>query len=185
MHLLWRENSLSFFLLENIRARFYETDESEQVVWQDWGRFSEADVHHQYAIAMKTPPYMNKSIEKTVTVYIQLYRPSDDSYSEPVEFRYRPSDNIFSESRKRPRITANSSMDIPLTVDERNMGYIGQNAGCTISAEFEPQRILKQEFPNVADSTTNDFDFCSNSIQIPSGNLDSVGKFRRNEISLK
>lgn len=52
---------------ENIKVRFYETDEYENVMWEDWGRFSEADVHHQYAIALKTPPYRSKDIEKSVS----------------------------------------------------------------------------------------------------------------------
>lgn len=38
----------------------------ESLVWEDWGKFSEADVHHQYAIALKTPPFRSQNIEETV-----------------------------------------------------------------------------------------------------------------------
>lgn len=52
---------------ENIKVRFYESDEYENVLWEDWGRFSEADVHHQFAIALKTPPYREMNIDKNVS----------------------------------------------------------------------------------------------------------------------
>ncbi len=35
---------------ENIKVRFFEVDENDEPIWEDWGRFSEVDVHHQYAI---------------------------------------------------------------------------------------------------------------------------------------
>jgi nuclear factor NF-kappa-B p105 subunit len=40
-----------FYITENIRIRFYEVDEDGNEVWEDYGRFNELDVHHQYAIA--------------------------------------------------------------------------------------------------------------------------------------
>lgn len=52
---------------ENIKVRFYEVDENEEVVWEDFGRFSEADVHHQYAIALRTPPYKDKDVDHCVS----------------------------------------------------------------------------------------------------------------------
>lgn len=39
--------------LENIKIRFYELDDEDRVVWQDWGQFNDLDVHHQYAIVFK------------------------------------------------------------------------------------------------------------------------------------
>lgn len=56
-----------FPILENIKVRFYEEDMNGEVVWEDWGRFTEADVHHQYAIALRTPPYSNLDIEQSVS----------------------------------------------------------------------------------------------------------------------
>lgn len=38
------------FATENIKVRFFQTDENDEPIWEDWGRFSEVDVHHQYAI---------------------------------------------------------------------------------------------------------------------------------------
>ena len=52
---------------ENIKVRFYEIDEYGNIVWKAEGKFSEADVHHQYAIALKTPPYENVHIDKSVS----------------------------------------------------------------------------------------------------------------------
>lgn len=39
-----------FRITENIKVRFFEVDENDEPIWEDWGRFSEVDVHHQYAI---------------------------------------------------------------------------------------------------------------------------------------
>lgn len=98
----------------NIKIRFYELDEYDQEVWQDWGVFSEADVHHQYAIAFKTPSYHNKDITEPVEVLMQLYRPRDKCQSEPVPFKYKPRLNI---SRKRPRVSSGQiSTEIPTVV---------------------------------------------------------------------
>lgn len=52
--------------------RFYEVDESGEPVWEDWARFNETDVHHQYAIAMKTPPYRERNIRSPVSCLIAL-----------------------------------------------------------------------------------------------------------------
>lgn len=57
---------------ENIKVRFFEYDRDEQVIWEDWGKFTEADVHHQYAIALKTPPYRKTNIEESVSTKEQL-----------------------------------------------------------------------------------------------------------------
>lgn len=44
---------LLIFFAENIEVRFFEEDENETEIWSDYGKFSEVDVHHQYAIVLK------------------------------------------------------------------------------------------------------------------------------------
>ncbi|XP_053673368.1 nuclear factor NF-kappa-B p105 subunit-like [Anopheles nili] len=108
----------------NIKIRFFELDEYDQEVWQDMAVFSEADVHHQYAIAFKTPPYRNKDIVEPVEVYMQLYRPRDRCQSEPVTFKYKPRPGMLavgggsgSGSRKRLRVSSgNVSGEIPTVI---------------------------------------------------------------------
>lgn len=56
-----------FRTVENIRVRFCETDEPEHDLWEGWGHFTEADVHHQYGIALRTPKYKDGFLEKTVS----------------------------------------------------------------------------------------------------------------------
>jgi len=47
-------NLLKRKLTENIKIRFFEyDDEQDTEVWEGYGRFSELDVHHQYAIVFK------------------------------------------------------------------------------------------------------------------------------------
>lgn len=166
---------------ENIKVRFYEADEYENVLWEDWGRFSEADVHHQFAIALKTPPYREMNIDKNVSendtrnsfavnandfyspfqvnVFVQLYRPGDESYSDPVPFRYKPSDSYVNSSRKRPRFASGySSAEIPESVYKMNAfdsdpEHLKQ-ADVSISTEFDTQKLIQNVLSTAADSTT-------------------------------
>ena len=86
-------NDISF-VLENIKIKFFELDDEDNETWSDYGRFSELDVHHQYAIVFKTPPYKNTDIEENVEVYIKLERPTDGDSSESVTFCYKPSERV-------------------------------------------------------------------------------------------
>ncbi|KAM3606673.1 uncharacterized protein V6R79_021020 [Siganus canaliculatus] len=72
---------------DDIEVRFFSTDG-----WEAKGSFSQADVHRQVAIVFKTPSYYNTSIMESVTVHMQLRRPSDQEVSEPMDFRYLPDD---------------------------------------------------------------------------------------------
>ncbi|XP_066251722.1 nuclear factor NF-kappa-B p110 subunit isoform X1 [Euwallacea similis] len=94
---------------KNIKIRFFELDDDEQEVWEGWGRFSELDVHHQYAIVLKTPPYdRDPCISHPVQVFMELVRPSDNARSEWKEFRFVPN-NEFKPGSKRPRSSYESS----------------------------------------------------------------------------
>uniref|UniRef100_A0A182R9F3 RHD domain-containing protein n=1 Tax=Anopheles funestus TaxID=62324 RepID=A0A182R9F3_ANOFN len=120
----------------NIKIRFYELDEYDREVWQEMAIFSEADVHHQYAIAFKTPPYRNKDITEPVEVHMQLYRPRDQCQSEPVLFKYKPRPGMMvpgssgTGSRKRLRISSgNISSEIPTVIPNDPNGSVGLAGG--------------------------------------------------------
>ncbi|XP_046440832.1 nuclear factor NF-kappa-B p105 subunit-like isoform X2 [Daphnia pulex] len=84
---------------KDIKIRFFETDENEQEIWHAFADFSELDVHHQFAIAFKTPAYQDPNIQSDVTVQFQLYRPSNQSTSEAKSFTYTPRERV---GAKRP-----------------------------------------------------------------------------------
>ena len=86
-------------------------NEDGTVNWEDFGVFNEADVHHQYGIVLKTPPYKTSLIDMPVNVMVQLFRPSDKSTSEPLEFRYKP--NLHSGVKRR---RSDSSEFIPTVI---------------------------------------------------------------------
>uniref|UniRef100_A0A7N8YDX4 REL proto-onco, NF-kB subunit n=1 Tax=Mastacembelus armatus TaxID=205130 RepID=A0A7N8YDX4_9TELE len=84
---------------DDIEVRFFSSDG-----WEAKGSFSQADVHRQVAIVFKTPPYYNTSITESVTVHMQLRRPSDQEVSEPMDFRYLPDDKDpygYNEKKRR------------------------------------------------------------------------------------
>ncbi|XP_037394444.1 nuclear factor NF-kappa-B p100 subunit isoform X2 [Pygocentrus nattereri] len=73
---------------DDIDIRFYE--EEEEGGWEAFGDFSPTDVHKQYAIVFKTPPYHKTEIERPVTVFLQLKRKKGGDCSEPKQFTYIP-----------------------------------------------------------------------------------------------
>ncbi|XP_063047238.1 nuclear factor NF-kappa-B p100 subunit isoform X2 [Engraulis encrasicolus] len=77
---------------DDIDVRFYEEDDAAPGVgpWEAFADFSPTDVHKQYAIVFKTPPYYRTDIEKAVTVFIQLKRKKGGDCSEPKQFTYVP-----------------------------------------------------------------------------------------------
>uniref|UniRef100_A0A3Q0RVK7 REL proto-onco, NF-kB subunit n=1 Tax=Amphilophus citrinellus TaxID=61819 RepID=A0A3Q0RVK7_AMPCI len=84
---------------DDIEVRFFSSDG-----WEAKGSFSQADVHRQVAIVFKTPPFHITSITDSVTVHMQLRRPSDQEVSEPMDFRYLPDDKDpygYNEKKRR------------------------------------------------------------------------------------
>ncbi|XP_039996104.1 LOW QUALITY PROTEIN: nuclear factor NF-kappa-B p100 subunit [Xiphias gladius] len=73
---------------DDIEIRFYEDDEEGS--WEAFGDFSPTDVHKQYAIVFKTPPYHRTEIERPVTVFLQLKRKKAGDSSDPKQFTYIP-----------------------------------------------------------------------------------------------
>ncbi|XP_047458405.1 nuclear factor NF-kappa-B p100 subunit isoform X2 [Mugil cephalus] len=73
---------------DDIEIRFYEED--DEGCWEAFGDFSPTDVHKQYAIVFKTPPYHSTEIERSVTVFLQLRRKKAGDSSDPKQFTYIP-----------------------------------------------------------------------------------------------
>ncbi|MGH0120874.1 UNVERIFIED_CONTAM: hypothetical protein FKN15_024355 [Acipenser sinensis] len=72
---------------DDIEVRFYEDDDNG---WEAYGDFAPTDVHKQYAIVFKTPPYRRNRIDRPVTVFLQLKRKKGGDASEPKQFTYHP-----------------------------------------------------------------------------------------------
>ena len=107
---------LSIFIPDDIKIRFFEFDNSGHNNWEAEGIFSESDVHHQYGIVFKTPPYRLATIQKDVEVRVQLYRPSDGETSEEKLFYYKP--NLQAGS-KRPR--TDHDFHLPTVLNDHNV----------------------------------------------------------------
>ena len=74
------------------------------------------DVHHQYAVLLKTPAYIDTNLETSETVFIRLRRKSDNVYSNAVEFTYDASLRGDPEGIGRKRLKAQS-------LDQRNYEF--------------------------------------------------------------
>lgn len=74
---------------DDIQVRFFE-ERGDQLVWEAYGEFQPADVHKQVAVCFRTPRYFSTDIIQSVTVQVQLRRPSDGHTSEPRPFQFVP-----------------------------------------------------------------------------------------------
>lgn len=138
---------------KNIKVKFYELDENGAEVWCDWGNFTEIDVHHQYAIALTTPPYRNVDITSPVDVFIQLYRPSDEDCSEPMPFKYKPRDNM--NPRKRQRVaTSFPSTELPLVLDRVTDASSMHNMPPPLNEEMNKMQIINDLLPSTHEEFT-------------------------------
>lgn len=101
---------------DDIQVRFYQETE-DGVCWEAYGEFTAQDIHRQYAIVFRTPPYRDADIQTTVQVFIQLRRPSDDEVGDPKPFQYIPNDpDPYGIASKRKRFSASSPSHIPTSV---------------------------------------------------------------------
>lgn len=76
---------------EDIKVRFYDNKG-----WEGWGEFTPSDVHKQYGIALKTPKYRDGNIKEKTKVFLELFKPSDESVSEPQDFFFYSYDGVGS-----------------------------------------------------------------------------------------
>ncbi|KAG9485165.1 hypothetical protein GDO78_008327 [Eleutherodactylus coqui] len=85
---------------DDIEVRFYEDDENG---WQAFGDFSPTDVHKQYAIVFRTPPYHKQKIDRPVTVFLQLKRKRGGDVSDSKQFTYYPLEQDKEEVERKRR----------------------------------------------------------------------------------
>ncbi|XP_028920783.1 LOW QUALITY PROTEIN: transcription factor RelB [Ornithorhynchus anatinus] len=72
--------------------------------WEGRADFSQADVHRQIAIVLKTPPYEDLEIPAPVRVRVFLQRLTDGVCSDPLPFTYLPRDHdSYGVDKKRKR----------------------------------------------------------------------------------
>ncbi|KAL5279558.1 dl family protein [Megaselia abdita] len=88
---------------EDIEVVFFES----KTGWEGIGDFRATDVHKNYAIKFRTPPYRNLNINEPVQVSIVLRRPSHEATSTPLEFQYFPASKglqVHQRSEHLPRL---------------------------------------------------------------------------------
>ena len=89
---------------DDVQVRFYE-ERNGRLVWEAFGDFQPNDVHKQVAICFRTPRYIDDSIQQSVTVQLQLRRPSDMQTSECRPFQFMPREvDPNGLSRKRQKL---------------------------------------------------------------------------------
>uniref|UniRef100_A0A096M2W6 REL proto-oncogene, NF-kB subunit n=1 Tax=Poecilia formosa TaxID=48698 RepID=A0A096M2W6_POEFO len=139
---------------DDIEVRFFSSNG-----WEARGSFSQADVHRQVAIVFKTPPYYHTNITESVTVHMQLRRPSDQEVSEPMDFRYLPENKDpygYNEKKrkiedlfKRSGLTGSSfpglQMGRPKAVPHSPMAHMRKGLESVSFLYKVPENIIKRD----------------------------------------
>ncbi|KAL3277723.1 hypothetical protein HHI36_013066 [Cryptolaemus montrouzieri] len=135
---------------KNIKVRFYELDDDDNLLWEDYGKFNDLDVHHQYAIVLKTPPYKNRDITSQANVYMELVRPSDNARSDTKTFTYIPmqSQGRPGSKRSRPNDFDSKDYDTPLSIGSDILPTTIQNISgdldiLNLAANLDSDDLLK------------------------------------------
>ncbi|XP_011051671.1 PREDICTED: nuclear factor NF-kappa-B p110 subunit isoform X2 [Acromyrmex echinatior] len=139
---------------KNIKIKFFELDDDDTEIWMDYGRFSELDVHHQYAMVFRTPPYRDRNITSPKEVFIQLERPSDSYCSEPIKFTYKPTDRMI--GRKRTRVSHSNSAELAQALTFNNDTLL-MNSPLTSTPSSNDSTEISKEIKKMLD------DRCSSS----------------------
>ncbi|XP_050076803.1 transcription factor p65 isoform X3 [Anopheles maculipalpis] len=108
---------------EDIKVRFFEK-KGNITVWESYAEFSHSDVHKQVAISFRTPQYKPMDITDPVRVYVQLERPSDNTYSEARDFQFIPLDSVELR-RKRQKLASSSNVFLPVAAPMRGQSPQG------------------------------------------------------------
>ena len=111
---------------------FFQVRFSDGLGWEGWADFNPAEVHKQYGVAFKTPKYRDGNLKDMVKVFLELYKPSDESVSEPLDFFFVPQERLLS-----PRQLAQGQ------AASTNSGFPAMNGGAGVK-DFKDLRI-KQE----------------------------------------
>ncbi|EDO32923.1 predicted protein [Nematostella vectensis] len=136
---------------DDIEIHFYEMDDiTGKYTWEDLGKFSPCDVHRQFAIVFKTPPYWNIAIERPANVLVELRRKKNGGEtSEPVQFTYQP--QLFDKEA----IGAKRRKTVPHFTEFLSGGSSGATggggssvSGFNFSADFLQQGVFLTQNPS-------------------------------------
>ncbi|XP_053552488.1 transcription factor RelB isoform X2 [Bombina bombina] len=151
---------------EDIQVVFFDG------TWEARADFSQADVHRQIAIVLKTPPYRDLHIREPAQVFVCLHRITDSIRSEGITFTYLPKDSDdyqvqcknkrhlssleeygghdphgieAKRSKRRPEFLShcNSFPDFPLPVPDYYQEFVPSFSD---AAGSEPQDIAESSF---------------------------------------
>ena len=121
---------------------------SDGLGWEGWAEFNPAEVHKQYGIAFKTPKYRDGNIKDMVKVFLELYKPSDESVSEPLDFFFVPHERLLP-----PGQSSHLGRGVPANIKPGFPAMNGGGGGGGAVKDFKDLRI-KQEMAEQSWSQT-------------------------------
>lgn len=119
---------------EDIKVRFVD-DEG----WEAQGDFTSNEVHKQYAISFKTPPYKDLHITEERKVFVELYKPSNLERGDVDrhEFSYLPADN----ARRNSPGVSREKQNMDVEFKKNNMW----NGGAVFTEDSKSHIRIKRE----------------------------------------
>jgi len=101
-----------------VHISYTNTDNMETKTFK--APFRPSDVHEQCGISFRTPPFPDQFLNKQVLTQLCLYKPSDFTQSEPVNFYYYPKDDSVEEFEPLSDDEGVDTNDIPENDQEQD-----------------------------------------------------------------
>ncbi|KAH8293207.1 hypothetical protein KR044_013129 [Drosophila immigrans] len=148
---------------KDIHIRFYETDEAQNVVWEDFG--VSLYVHKQTAIAFQTPSYRNKNIQNPVEVQVQLVRRTDGATSASLPFIYRPNTGMLTFSRLQHKLKRKQELDVFQQILSIDSETTATKYSCSPLDNNEDENTVSSD-EQQSSATLNDFEIAVKKLQM-------------------
>lgn len=122
---------------DDIKVRFFQDN------WEAYGEFKPDEVHKQYAISLRTPPYADTNITEPKQVWVELTK-QDGSTSEPEKFFFTP--NIPSSGPKHVELSIRGVSEMGPVKQQAPMNMYNGGSVASVSS-IKSERSIKTERP--------------------------------------
>lgn len=122
---------------DDIKVRFFQDN------WEAYGEFKPDEVHKQYAISLRTPPYVDTHLTEPKQVWVELTK-QDGSTSEPEKFFFTP--NIPSNGPKHVELSRRGVSEIGSVKQQAPVNMYNGGSVASVSS-IKSERSIKLERP--------------------------------------
>ncbi|XP_030564899.1 embryonic polarity protein dorsal isoform X2 [Drosophila novamexicana] len=150
---------------DDIRIRFFETNEAGVEIWEAYADFQPTDIYKQTAIVFRTPRYRNPEIQHSVQVELQLERPSDRATSAALPFEYYPNPGMLTFARLQRKLKRKQELDVFQQILSLDSETTATKYSCPPLDLNEDENTVSSD-EQQSSGTLNDFEIAVKKLQL-------------------